>query len=68
MIGLAELRDINATAAFNRWAGIEVVRAEPGEVEIRLLGRPELGQYAGSCMPGSSPRSSTPRAGSRPRP
>jgi uncharacterized protein (TIGR00369 family) len=38
---------LNASAAFNRWAGFEVVRAEAGEAELRLAWRAELGQYAG---------------------
>ena len=44
---LANLRAINASAAFNRWCGIEVVRAEPGAVEIAMPWRVEAGQYAG---------------------
>ena len=37
----------NQTAAFNRWCGIEVVRAEAGNVEIAMPWRAEFGQYAG---------------------
>ena len=44
---LALIRAINQTAAFNRWCGIEVTRAEPGQVEIAMPWRPEAGQYAG---------------------
>ena len=44
---LATLRAINATAAFNRWCGIEVVHAEPGKAEIAMPWRDEVGQYAG---------------------
>jgi uncharacterized protein (TIGR00369 family) len=44
---LAVLRGINATAAFNRWCGIEVVAASEGGAEIALPWREELGQYAG---------------------
>lgn len=45
---LKTLQAINQTAAFNRWAGIEVLSASAGEVEIRLAWRPEdMGQYAG---------------------
>jgi len=44
---LAQLRAINATAAFNRWCGIEVVAAEPGSATIAMPWRPEAGQYAG---------------------
>lgn len=44
---LARIRAINETSAFNRWCGIEVVRAESGEVEISMPWRPEAGQYAG---------------------
>jgi uncharacterized protein (TIGR00369 family) len=44
---LARIRAINQTAAFNRWCGIEVISAEPGQVEIAMPWRPEAGQYAG---------------------
>ena len=44
---LTQLRAINATAAFNRWCGIEVVAAEPGSATIAMPWRPEAGQYAG---------------------
>lgn len=44
---LARIRAINETAAFNRWCGIEVLRAQGGEAEIALPWKPELGQYAG---------------------
>ena len=46
-IGTDGIRAINATAAFNRWAGFEVERAETGEAVLALLWREELGQYAG---------------------
>jgi len=41
------LRAINDSAAFNRWCGFEVTRAVPGEVELAMPWRPELGQYSG---------------------
>ncbi|HEX2012860.1 MAG TPA: PaaI family thioesterase [Roseateles sp.] len=44
---LALLRGVNTSAAFNGWAGIEVLRAAPGAVEIALPWKRELGQYAG---------------------
>lgn len=44
---LALLRGINATAAFNRWCGIEVLSASEGHAEIGIAWRDELGQYAG---------------------
>ncbi len=44
---LVALREANARAAFNRWAGLVVSRAEPGEVELRLPWRDEFGQYNG---------------------
>ena len=44
---LTLLRTINAAAAFNRWAGIEVSAADAGTVELRLRWREEFGQYAG---------------------
>lgn len=44
---LAQIRAINATAAFNQWLGIEVVSAQVGAVEIGMPFRVEAGQYAG---------------------
>jgi uncharacterized protein (TIGR00369 family) len=45
---LDTLQAINKMAAFNRWAGFEVTRAEAGEAELRMAWREEdMGQYAG---------------------
>ena len=44
---LAQLRAVNQQAAFNRWAGIEVIHAESGLAEISMPWRAEAGQYAG---------------------
>jgi uncharacterized protein (TIGR00369 family) len=44
---LAQVRAINASAAFNRWCGIEVLSAGEGRAEIALPWRDDLGQYAG---------------------
>jgi uncharacterized protein (TIGR00369 family) len=44
---LALVRGINATAAFNRWCGIEVLAAGEGRAEIAIAWREDLGQYAG---------------------
>ena len=44
---LAKIRAINATAQFNSWCGIEVLRASEGQAEIAMPWRPEAGQYAG---------------------
>lgn len=45
---LDTIQAINATAAFNRWAGFEVTRAEAGEAELRMDWRAaDMGQYAG---------------------
>ncbi|MCB1523199.1 MAG: PaaI family thioesterase [Rhodoblastus sp.] len=44
---LAEVAAVNASAAFNRWAGFEVLAAEPGRVTLRMSWREEAGQYAG---------------------
>jgi uncharacterized protein (TIGR00369 family) len=44
---LVRLRAINATAAFNRWCGIEVLTAAPGNATIAMPWRQELGQYSG---------------------
>lgn len=44
---LAALNEANARAAFNRWAGLVVSRAEPGEVELQLSWRDDFGQYNG---------------------
>lgn len=38
---------LNASAAFNRHAGFEVVSAGEGAAELRLPWRDDLGQYAG---------------------
>jgi uncharacterized protein (TIGR00369 family) len=38
---------LNASAAFNRLAGLEVVSAGSGTAELRLPWRADLGQYAG---------------------
>jgi uncharacterized protein (TIGR00369 family) len=44
---LATVRAINDGGAFNRWCGFEVQRAVPGEVELAMPWRAELGQYTG---------------------
>ena len=44
---LESLRAVNASAAFNRWCGLEVIAAAPGAVEIGMPWRDEAGQYAG---------------------
>ena len=45
---LAEkLRVLNASAAFNCWAGFEIVSAQPGRVELRMEWRDDAAQYAG---------------------
>ncbi|HEY6511797.1 MAG TPA: PaaI family thioesterase [Burkholderiaceae bacterium] len=44
---LRMLRALNETAAFNRWCGFQVQHAAPGEVELALPWRAELGQYTG---------------------
>lgn len=49
---LDRIREINRTAAFNRWAGFEVVSAAAGEVALRMPWRAELGQYVGSLHAG----------------
>jgi uncharacterized protein (TIGR00369 family) len=44
---LALIRSINASAAFNRWTGIEVVSADAGQAELAMPWRDEFGQYSG---------------------
>lgn len=45
---LDALKKINSTSAFNRWAGFEVTRTEPGEVELTMAFREaDMAQYAG---------------------
>lgn len=45
---LERFREIAATASFNRWAGLEVVRVADRECELRMPWRPDdMGQYAG---------------------
>jgi uncharacterized protein (TIGR00369 family) len=41
------IQQVNASAEFNRWCGIEVTQADTGSVELRLPWRKELGQYSG---------------------
>jgi uncharacterized protein (TIGR00369 family) len=44
---LALIRSINASAAFNRWAGFEVMNADAGQAELAMPWRDEFGQYSG---------------------
>lgn len=44
---LSLIRGINASAAFNRWCGIEVIAAGAGRAEIAIAWREDLGQYSG---------------------
>ena len=44
---LAALRRINATAAFNRWCGIEVTDAGEGRAVIEMPWRADVAQYTG---------------------
>lgn len=47
MTSLETLKQINSLAAFNRWCGIQVTHAEPGNVTIEMDWRDEFGQYSG---------------------
>lgn len=38
---------VNQTAAFNRWLGFEVIRAQAGEAELRMPWHDKATQYAG---------------------
>jgi uncharacterized protein (TIGR00369 family) len=49
---LGRLRQLNDTAAFNRWAGFEVVSAASGTASLRMRWREEFGQYSGSLHAG----------------
>lgn len=49
---LKDLQRTNETAAFNRWAGFEVVDAAKGSVSLRMPWRPEFGQYTGNLHAG----------------
>jgi len=44
---LAQLCAINRAAEFNRWCGLEVLSALPGEAELGMPWRTEVGQYSG---------------------
>ena len=44
---LTLIRGINASAAFNRWCGIEVLSAGEGRAEIAMPWRDDVGQYSG---------------------
>jgi uncharacterized protein (TIGR00369 family) len=43
----SDVAALSATAAFNVWAGVEVVAAGAGRAELRLPWRADFGQYAG---------------------
>jgi len=43
----ADVVALSETAAFNRWAGFEVLDAGDGRAELKLPWRADLGQYAG---------------------
>ncbi|KJC61935.1 phenylacetic acid degradation protein [Bradyrhizobium sp. LTSPM299] len=49
---LQRLVATNGSAAFNRMAGFEVVAAGDGEVELRMIWRDDLTQYAGHLHAG----------------
>lgn len=44
---LERLRALNASAGFNAWADIQVVRAAEGEAELQLRPRTDFEQYSG---------------------
>lgn len=44
---LEQLRGISRQAEFNQWLGLEVVSAAPGEVQIHINWKKEMGQYSG---------------------
>lgn len=44
---LEQLRGISRQAEFNQWLGLEVVSTAPGEAEIRIDWKKEMGQYSG---------------------
>lgn len=46
-VGREAFVGLNASAAFNRWAGFELGAVAPGAVELRLPWRDDLGQYTG---------------------
>lgn len=62
---LSEIRAINDSAAFNRWCGIQVERAEPGSVEIAMHGERSVASTPAFSMRASSARSSTRLAASQ---
>ncbi len=48
----AALEAVNGTSPFNRFAGVEIVSAEPGRVAIAISARPELLNHAGALHAG----------------
>jgi len=46
------LQQVNASAEFTRWCGIEVTHAESGKVALRMPWRKEMGQYTGMLHAG----------------
>ncbi len=49
---LKDLQRLNQAAAFNRWAGFDVVDATKGSVSLRMPWRDEFGQYSGHLHAG----------------
>jgi len=47
LFDLERLRALNASAGFNAWSGIQVVKAGEGEAELHLRPRKDLEQYSG---------------------
>ena len=44
---LARVQNISRLSEFNQWLALEVTSATPGEVELQLQWKKELGQYNG---------------------
>jgi uncharacterized protein (TIGR00369 family) len=44
---VAGLQRLSDSASFNRWAGFEVLAADPGRVELRMVQKEDGKQYAG---------------------
>ncbi|HLZ05897.1 MAG TPA: PaaI family thioesterase [Bradyrhizobium sp.] len=44
---LDTVKGLNCSAPFNKWCGLDVLRAANGEAELQFAWKEDLGQYAG---------------------
>ncbi len=47
LLSIDDIRKLNSSAPFNRWAEFEAIEAKDGQAELALRWRDDLGQYSG---------------------